>query len=450
MRFRLRPSRTGGVASIGAGLALTGALFAGCSTELHSATAGPSGDATVVTGTDVDPATTEPTVTEPPVTAAAPEASTTDAPPASPLPASTAPVPATTVADPPPPADQVRGQAVTLEPWVDLPLLTSMATRPADGVAYLTSQRGEVWRALDGSEPELVLDLDGVVSPYEPGSERGLLGMAFGPTDDRLYLSYTDDQIDSHVVSYALDDAGHPVPESVVEVLFVDQPGLGHKGGGLVVDPDGTLYVTFGDGGASNGRDAQDMATMLGGIVRIVPRGSSPGYDVPPDNPFVGVAGAPPELWSKGLRNPWGFCRDEATGALWLGDVGNNTMEEINRLDAGHGGANFGWPHWEGTEAMRSGGPADAVPPVHAYRHDEVGPAVIGGCVYRGTALAGLRGAYLFGDLSGPLFAVVAGDEVVELEPRVPGVITGFGTFADGEMAVLTLQDGAFRIVPGT
>lgn len=116
-----------------------------------------------------------------------------------------------------------------------------MASRP-DGAIVLTSQTGEVWLVPTGGAPELVLDLRDVVSEYENGSERGLLGAAFHPTDDRLFLYYTDADIDSHIVSYAVDDSGRPDEASVREVMFVDQPGLGHKGGGLVFDPDGTLY----------------------------------------------------------------------------------------------------------------------------------------------------------------------------------------------------------------
>jgi Glucose / Sorbosone dehydrogenase len=338
---------------------------------------------------------------------------------------------------------------VTLQPWVDLPLLTAMAAQPGTTASYLTSQSGEVWRVVDGTAPELVLDLTAVVSPYVNGSERGLLGIAFNPVDGRMFLSYTDGNIDSHVVSYAVDAAGRPDPATALEVIFVDQPGLGHKGGSLVFEPNGTLYVALGDGGASNGQDAQDMTKLLGGIVRIVPRRGAAGYEVPADNPYVADPAVLPEIWAKGLRNPWGFCRDAPTGNLWLADVGNNTMEEIDRLAPGVAGANFGWPFLEGTDVRRDGAPPGAIPPVHAYRHDEIGPAAIGGCVYRGTAIPALAGAYVFGDLTGALFAIGAGDEVVRLAPAAGGILTGFGTRPDGEMVVLTLRAGAVRLVPG-
>ena len=358
-------------------------------------------------------------------------------------------VPTTVVPAAPPPATQIAGTPVGLQPWVDLPLLTAMAPQPGTAASYLTSQSGEVWRFVEGAPPQLVLDLTGVVSPYVNASERGLLGIAFNPVDGRLFVSYTDGNIDSHVVSYAVAADGRPDPTSALEVIFVDQPGLGHKGGGLAFEPNGTLLLALGDGGASNGRDAQDMTKLLGGIVRIVPRAGAAGYEIPTDNPYIGQPSIPPEIWAKGLRNPWGFCRDTPTGNLWLADVGNHTMEEVDRLGPGIAGANFGWPFVEGTDVRRSGAPANIVAPVHAYRHDEVGPAAIGGCVYRGTAIPALAGSYLFGDLSGPLFAVGAADEVVRLAPAADGIVTGFGTRPDGEMVVLTLDAGAMLLVPG-
>ena len=399
----------------------------------------------LVVAASVASASTSPPSTEPADPSEPPTSSTTTT--TSPPPTSTIPAAA------PPPADQLATATIALEPFADIPLLTAMANRVADGSMYFTSQPGEVWRVVSGAAPELVLDIKAEVSPYEEGSERGLLGIVFNPVDGRLFLYFTDANIDSHVVSYALDPAGRPDPASRWEVLFEDQPGLGHKGGGLAFTADGTLFVAFGDGGASDGRDAQDMSLVLGGVIRIVPKADGDGYDVPPDNPYVGRATAEPgsirpEIWAKGLRNPWGFCLDPPTGDIWLGDVGNNTMEEIDRMPAGAAGLNFGWYYVEGTDVRHSGAPEGIVAPVHAYLHSDIGPAVIGGCVYRGSAIPALAGAYLFGDLSGPLFAIGADNAVVRLPVEVGGYLTGFGTGPDGELIVLTLLDGAMRIVP--
>jgi glucose/arabinose dehydrogenase len=179
-----------------------------------------------------------------------------------------------------------------------------------------------------------------------------------------------------------------------------------------------------------------------------VPNPDADGYTVPADNPFVNQPGIRPELWAKGLRNPWGFCRDDATGDLWLSDVGNRTMEEIDRIPAGQGGLNFGWYWIEGSFVRVGGAPDGLTPPVFTYRHDDIGLAAIGGCVYRGTSIPALRGAYVFADLAGRFFAIGAGDVTVELDRLDPSPITGFVTLPDGEMLVLTLYQGVFRLLP--
>jgi glucose/arabinose dehydrogenase len=334
------------------------------------------------------------------------------------------------------------------QPWVDIDYLTGMAWRPEDPALYLTTQDGRVHRVVDGQvQPDLTLDLTAIVTPYLDGSERGLLGIAFDPLDpQRMYLNYTG--LDSHtrVVSYAVGPDGRAAPESVRELLFQEQPGVGHNGGGLAFDQAGHLFIALGDGGGSNGRDAQDMSLLLGAILRVDPRRDGPGYDVPPDNPFVGQPGVAPEIWAKGLRNPWRISIDHPTGDIWLGDVGNSEIEEIDLIPAGQRGLNFGWYFFEGTNQRHSGGPEGMVPPVWEYPHS-VGPAVIGGYVYRGAALPGLTGAYVFADLGGTVWA--RGSEgVMELPVEVDGAITSFGEGPDGELYVLTLYGGGHRLVP--
>jgi glucose/arabinose dehydrogenase len=349
---------------------------------------------------------------------------------------------------PPPPAGRLADLKLALKPFVDLPLLTSMAVNPADNSVYFASQTGEIWRVARG-ERELALDLTDEVSPYEVGSERGLLGIQFSPTDGRLFVYYTDHDVDSHLVSYVVGANGKARPRSRWEVLFVEQPGLAHKGGGIAFEPNGTLYLALGDGGGSNGRDAQDYTKLLGGIVRIVPKTNGPGYKIPRGNPYAGDDSTAPEIWAKGLREPWGFWRDPVTGDLWTADVGDQSMEEIDRLPAGAGGLNFGWYFVEGTQVNHEGAPEDAVGPVFAYEHGDIGPAAIGGRVYRGSAIRKLRGAYVFADMSGPFLAIGARDKTVRLDLRHSGIVTGFGVLPDGELIVLTLQEGAFRLAPG-
>lgn len=397
--------------------------------------------------TTLAPAPTEPATSAPaPTDTIAPE---TTPPSAAPTEPPTTPAPTLPPAAPPPPADQIKKLNLALEPFADVSLPTALTSRPGDTALYLTAQDGKVWRVgAAAGEPTVVLDLTAEVSPYVNGSERGMLGIAFDPIDGRMFVYFTDADIDSHVVSFALDAAGIADPASRRDVMFEEQPGLGHKGGGMAFDAAGNLYIAFGDGGASSGRDAQDYGNVLGGVARIVPkRDGNSGYDVPPDNPYVGQEGKRPEIWAKGLRNPWGFSMDQATGDIWIGDVGNHIMEEIDRIPAGHGGVNFGWPYLEGTEHKNRGAPADVVPPVYAYLHDEFGPAVIGGRVYRGSAIPELVGAYVFADMSGPMLAIGAGDEAVRLDVNGSGVVTGFGTDAQGEIYVLSLGNGIERLV---
>ena len=246
---------------------------------------------------------------------------------------------------------------MALQKFVELPLLTAVVQHP-DRSLWFTSQTGEVWKMVEGGQPEMVLDLRGEVAPWAEGSERGMLGIGFNPVDGRLFLYFNDAASDSHVVSYALDANGRPDPASRWDVLFVDQPGVGHKGGGIVFDENGVMMLALGDGGGSRGRDAQDYSKLLGGIIRIIPRTNGPGYDIPGDNPFIGQEGIAPELFAKGLRNPWGFCRDAPTGDMWITDVGEDTVEEVNHIPVGTSGMNFGWYFLEGTQVRYDGAPA--------------------------------------------------------------------------------------------
>ena len=356
---------------------------------------------------------------------------------------------ATTTTEARPGVDALAAIALTTQPIADIEKLTAMAVRPDDTSIYVTTQTGQVYRIPKGGAPVKVLDLTGTVSEYETGSERGMLGLAFSPVDGRMFLYYTDLQAQAHLVSYAVGDDGTPDPDSVWKVLDIAEPGAGHKGGGINITDDGTLYLAVGDGGGSRGRDAQDMTKTLGAILRIVPSTTGPGYTVPDDNPYVGDSTKAPEIFAKGLRNPWGFWRDPVTDELWISDVGEDTVEELNRIPDTQTGANFGWYFVEGDHVRYQGAPADIVAPLFTYRHDQIGPAIIGGRVYRGSAIPGLDGAYVFADMAGRVMAMGASDQVGTLTVSLPSeVITGFGIGPDDELYVLTLRGGLFKIVP--
>lgn len=446
-------SRAGAV-----GLVAALALAASCSdgdavpsadtadTPVAPVTAAPGGADTPDTDAPGSTATSTSGGADSPVPGAVP-----DSPPVGPSPtASTAaPISAATTTttlppDPPPPNDRFEGVRLTLDLVADLSSPTAAAWRDGDPAMYVSTQDGVVHR-VDGDRVDTVLDLTAETAPLEPGSERGLLGLAFDPRDNRMFVDYTDLDQDTVVASFELVD-GVADPASRRTVLQIEQPGLGHNGGRLVFDRDGHVLIGSGDGGGSNGRDAADTTKLLGVILRVLPASDGDGYSIPPDNPFADGVADRPEVWLRGFRNPWTFSLDDDTGDLWIGDVGNEQLEEIDHAPAGSAGANFGWPFFEGTRQRRSDAPDGLVPPVHVYPRSE-GVAVMGGHVYRGTEIPELRGAYLFGDLGGPVWALGA-DGVTRLDlERVPTLV-GWAEDPSGELYLLSLSDGVYRLRP--
>ena len=233
--------------------------------------------------------------------------------------------------------------------------------------------------------------------------ERGLLGLAFSPsyaTDGRFYVDYTDTAGNTVVARFTRHDADHADAGSEKVLLHVAQPYPNHNGGMVAFGPDGDLYVGLGDGGSEGDPqgNGQRLDTLLGKLLRIDVSGNA--YAVPASNPFVGRSGARPEIFEYGLRNPWRYSFDRQTGALYIGDVGQNLYEEVDAVRAGTpGGLDFGWRTMEGdscynaTTCTRHG----LTLPVYTYSHS-FGCAVVGGYVYRGTTYPALEGAYLFSD----------------------------------------------------
>jgi glucose/arabinose dehydrogenase len=341
----------------------------------------------------------------------------------------------------------------------------AMAIRAGDPAIYVAGRKGKVWALRDEVvDRNPVLDLSGRVALH---SEQGLLGLAFSPSGEFVYVNYTDRKGDTNIVEYAWLD-GHVDVTSRRPVLFVRQPYPNHNGGDLVFGPDGDLYVGLGDGGSdySGGdrhgdphRNGQNLEVLLGKMLRIQPRmpdGSLPpggaGYTIPPDNPFVGRTGGRPEIWAYGLRNPWRYSFDRRTGDIWIGDVGAGSREELDFQPAGsRGGENYGWNVLEGTVAYRSP-PPDAVPPVYEYAHSTGGCAVVGGFLYRGNAVPDLDGWYVFGDLCmGSITAlrvVPGGHRVYVISGADIPDLTSFGQDGQGELYALSLAGGVYKLVP--
>jgi glucose/arabinose dehydrogenase len=347
---------------------------------------------------------------------------------------------------------QFQAAKVRLVRVAQLEQPVAMATRPGEKALYLVEQVGRV-RAVRGGQldPTPVVDISAKVTA---GGEQGLLGLAFSPDGKYLYVAYTDRDGD-HQVSELTMGGRRADPASERSILHFDDPFGNHNGGQLAFGPDRRLYIAFGDGGSGGDPlgNGQSLGTFLGKILRIDPRpsGGRP-YGVPRDNPFVGRDGARPEIWDYGLRNPWRFSFDAATGALWIGDVGQNSYEEVDYEPASSGGHNYGWNRREGGHPFNGGDrPDGAVDPVIEYGRGD-GCTVIGGFVYRGRRIAGLQGTYLYGDYcSGWVRAARApGGKVAsqrDLGLEVPS-LSSFGADADGELYALSLGGDVFRIAP--
>ncbi|MEM8707338.1 MAG: PQQ-dependent sugar dehydrogenase [Actinomycetota bacterium] len=338
------------------------------------------------------------------------------------------------------------------------------ALNPVDGSVFVIEQRGGVFRIPAGGDgrpdwaggADFVLNLASVVS--QSGNERGLLGVAVSPDGSRIYFSGTAiDDHDSFVWEFDLA-GGEPVEGSERVLIEVDQPSqfTNHNGGHIVFGPDGALYASFGDGGGSGDplEHGQNTSTILGSMIRIQPVGDGT-YTIPADNPFVG--GAAPEIYLYGVRNPWKFSFDSATDDLWIGDVGQNRREEINRLRSidGRGlGANLGWNTYEGTTVFDGGDPAiaDRVDPVYEYETGGAeGNSVTGGVVYRGTDIVGLDGTYLWADyIAAELrgFNDDFGSGPISYGVSPPGgLVSAFFADATGEVFVVSLAGSVSQVV---
>jgi glucose/arabinose dehydrogenase len=306
-----------------------------------------------------------------------------------------------------------------------------------------------------------------LTSRTKSGGERGLLGLAFHPgfaTNRRLFVDYTQAQDGATVVSElrASADGSRADPSSERIILIVPQPFANHNGGQLAFGPDGYLYIGLGDGGSGGDPygNGQNRNVLLGKILRIDVDGrhaAGQAYAIPPDNPYAAGGFAPgegrPEVWAYGLRNPWRFSFDRATGDLYIGDVGQNASEEIDRqpLDP-PGGANYGWNLMEGNHCFQSGcKPTGLTTPIAEYSH-QLGCSVTGGYVYRGTAQAVLRGMYVFGDYcSGRLFTVHSEDGAFTTRTVADTAlsISSFGEDEAGELYLVDLSGGGlYRVVP--
>jgi glucose/arabinose dehydrogenase len=365
-----------------------------------------------------------------------------------------------------PQAASARASSVRLVKVGQFDLPDYLAAPPGDARRLFVVEQGGTIRVVrDGKQlPRPFLDLRKKVIS---GGEQGLLSIAFAPdyaTSRRFYVNYTDRSGTQSVVEYHRSAASRDRASagSARLVLRYDGVEANHNGGLLLFGPDKLLYLGTGDGGGANDQhgargNGQDRGSLLGKILRIDPRrsGSKP-YGVPAGNPFVGQAGARPEIYSYGLRNPWRFSFDRATGDLAIGDVGQDHVEEIDFARKGRArGVNYGWRPLEGTRRNYDEPAPGAVAPVLQLLHSDGNCSVTGGYVVRDRGVPALLGRYVYGDFckgqlrSAKLSAGKAtGDAPIAGLPTI-AQLSSFGEDARGRVYVVSLSGPVYRLAAG-
>ncbi|RDI96184.1 glucose dehydrogenase [Meiothermus sp. QL-1] len=357
------------------------------------------------------------------------------------------------------PTGEPQIRLVQVASGLNQPLYLTHA-KDGSGDLYVVEKSGRIRLIQAGSlRAQPVLDISDKVSK---GGEQGLLGLAFHPdyrNNGYFYVNYTNTAGDTVIARYTMNRSTKVAdPSSEQVVLLVDQPYANHNAGWLGFGPDGLLYIPLGDGGS--GGDPENFAQrleaqsgnrhLLGKVVRIDVSTSEGGrnYRIPPDNPSLGNRVS--EVWAYGLRNPWRASFDRATGDLWLGDVGQSAMEEVNLGPRGGKGLNYGWRIMEGTRCNDNATPpgchhSSLTPPVHAYTQAE-GRSVVGGYVYRGSRFPRMQGRYFFTDFFGThLWSLrrVGSTWSRRTEASFPSMgVASFGEDEQGEVYAVHLLEG--------
>jgi glucose/arabinose dehydrogenase len=331
---------------------------------------------------------------------------------------------------------------------------------PGDGERlYVVEQGGRIRVVRNGQIAGTFLDITGRLSS---GGERGLLGLVFHPqfaTNRRFFVNYTNPAGDTHISEFRASSADAADPASERVLLEVGQPFANHNGGGLAFDNPGRLLIALGDGGSGGDplNNGQKLSTLLGKILRIDVDAGSP-YGVPADNPFRATAGARAEIWAYGLRNPFRIAIDRPTGDLYIGDVGQNAVEEID-VDPGsrRGGLNYGWRITEGSRCFNPSSGCDTsgiTMPIYEYSHGD-GCSVTGGVVYRGCRVPALAGTYFFADYCSAFVRSLrfASGQATEFRDWTSGLRgiespTSFGLDAAGELYVVDQDGEIYRLEP--
>jgi len=361
----------------------------------------------------------------------------------------------------PPPAPALR--LVPVDSGYDFSIF--VASPPADRERLLVVERAGAIHLRKNRVRQAAPFLD-LTSRTGGASEYGVYSIAFHPqyaANRQLYVYYVANDGSSRVARFTADPSGDAA-DAASEVIILAQPqpaGAVLYGGRVGFGPDGMLYVAFGDGvpGAGPASEAQDSGSFMGKMLRIDVDAGTP-YAIPSDNPYIARPGWRPEIWQLGFRNPWRWSFDRETGDLYVGDVGEDLLEELNVLESPiEGGNNFGWPFMEGDGCFEPAAgceTAGLVTPLVQYPHADDACSVTGGHVYRGRDFPALRGTYLYSDFCGGWVRSfrLEGGAPAEAYPELPAPLAGgltdnavsFGEDADGEVYVVYASGRIYRI----
>ena len=351
---------------------------------------------------------------------------------------------------------------------IELEFFTNGLNRPVnikhagDDRLFVVEQNGtiSIVNADSSVNPVPFLDITNkVINIGGIGDERGLLGLAFHPQYDingYFYVNYINNSGDTVVSRYTRDTVNAADPNSELILMTITQLFSNHNGGDLAFGPDGYLYIATGDGGSAGDpqNQSQQLNTLLGKLLRIDVDNTDAGlnYAIPADNPFVSDGAALDEIWAYGLRNPWKFSFDRMNGDLWIADVGQSDLEEINRVLPTEDGLNYGWRCYEGNAAFNTSGcaPMNTMTfPIAQYSHFNDGAfkcSITGGYRYRGSDYPTLTGIYFFADYCSDELGVLEDNagtwDMTFLAQSGSNGWTCFGEDVNGELYIAGIQSG--------
>jgi len=329
-----------------------------------------------------------------------------------------------------------------------------------DDRLFVVEQDGRI-KILNSDGSTNATDFLDISSISSSGGERGLLGLAFHPDYENngyFFVNYTDNSGDTQISRFSVDggDPNIADPGSELQLMNIWQPYTNHNGGCVQFGPDGYLYIGMGDGGSGGDPDdyGQNLMESLGKMLRIDidNPGGGENYGIPVDNPYVGDPDALDEIWASGVRNPWKFSFDSQTNDIWIADVGQNSLEEINQEMSTSAGLNYGWRCYEGNSPYNTTDcpdPSELTFPVAQYSHSGGNCSITGGYVYRGNVYSDIQGLFLFADLcSGMIGTVDQNGDMID-HGNFGGTWTSFGEDVDGELYIADHGGSIYKIEGG-